>query len=909
MFKTVPLSLQPLGLSVALVSTLCLAQSACSDDAQEGPKEMEEDVLADGGAADGGVQDAAAAIDVPVVKDVFQRVGKCTAGPAACDDDNPCTDDGCDPNVGCWSTPKDCTDDDPCTLDTCNLSNGNCQHAKESCDDGNACTEGKCEAEQGCVYDGKDCSDGDACTSDGCSPQVGCINNALDCDDGIPCTTDSCDATNGCKNVKPEGAKCCILVGDCEDDNVCTIHACADGVCSTAPVFGCCSQDADCDDGDGCTLDKCDKSAGACANIFQAAQGCCLTDADCTDLDDCTLDRCVKSKCGHEVQCCTDKGDCLGGAAVGLCEEATCTAAGCAFSAKSGQGCCADTTIAKTGFEAADTWTAKLVPSKAGNWQIDDGASVAKNTAKAGTSSLTYLASADAIPGGHSVGRVLLAEIELPAATEVKLRFWVRALLVAGTSGDQLALRAETSVGKWLIWRAKGAIPGWKQEEIDLSGLAARPATRKVRLVFEMVPNKLKIATTKVWVDEIAVQTTCATAGGCNGDGDCDDGIAATAEVCSEGVCVYKTAKDYCESVAQCNDNNKCTIDQCADLLCKQTPMPNCCTNNDQCVDENPCTTDYCSGLVCQHLIASNKAPPLCCFISADCDDGNPCTADTCPVVGLACAYTQTAPDCCVVDVDCDDGNLCTLDFCAENKCGHKEQCCKTDTDCDDSDNVCTADKCEADGICSWTPTGAAGCCEEEILKVDFETPDLGGLTLKNSAPATSKWQLVSGKKAKSGKGALYFGNLAKGNFDDGVTNGTVTTSVWKVPKGETVELSFSLWMDTEAGITYDKFEVSVLIGDKKYSVWNKQAPTFKIKEWIDYKVDLSAFGEQSVAIEFLFDTNDGVANNGEGVYLDDIALGRTCKARTCSKPDECDDGFGLSTDSCKDGLCTYVLK
>lgn len=892
-----------------LVLALLLVAGGCADDTQSGPKQTGGDTGETADVpADAGAQDVIAVVDVPVSKDVFKWVGKCAAGAAACDDDNPCTIDGCDPNVGCSSTPRDCADDDPCTLDACNLADGSCKHAVESCDDGNACTEGKCKSEEGCTYAAKDCSDGDACTSDGCSPQSGCLNKALDCDDGEACTTDTCDVETGCHNAKPAGAKCCNLVGDCEDDNVCTVHACEDGVCATAAVYGCCGKDADCDDGDSCTLDQCDKSSGVCANNFQASAGCCMLDSECDDNDACTLDRCVQSKCGHETQCCKADTDCLGGAPADPCAAADCSEAGCAFTSTGAQGCCAQSVIAKTGFEAGDKWPAKLIPSKNGNWHLDSPVSVPQNTAKQGTGALSYAAVGVPIPGGHSAARAVLGEVVLPAATEVTLRFWVRALLIGGSSGDRLSLRAETTTGKWIIWQAPGPIPGWKQEEIDLSAFAARPGTHKVRLVFELTPTKLKVATTKVWIDEIDLQTSCAT-GACKGDADCDDGLAATTAVCASGACVYKTAAGYCESVSQCNDKNSCTVDQCADLLCKHTVMPNCCTNNDQCLDENPCTTDYCSGLVCKHLIPASKKAPLCCADAADCNDDNPCTLDTCPAVGLACAYTKTAPDCCVADLDCDDDDKCTLDTCAKNKCTHTNQCCKTDVDCDDGDNLCTTDKCTAEGICSWMPTGAAGCCEEQMVKLDFEAADLAGWTLKNSAPATSKWQLVTGKQAKSGKGALYYGNLAKGNFDDQATNGTVTSGAMDIPKGEKVELSFALWMDTEGGTTYDKFEVRLIIGAKKYLVWNKQAPGFAVKTWGTFKVDVSAFGGQKATIEFLFDTTDGVANTGEGVYLDDIGLDRKCEPRTCNAVADCDDVLPLSTDVCKDGKCTYVLK
>jgi hypothetical protein len=50
------------------------------------------------------------------------RNGACKGTPVACDDGNPCTDDGCDPASGCTHVPNTapCDDGNPCTeLDAC----------------------------------------------------------------------------------------------------------------------------------------------------------------------------------------------------------------------------------------------------------------------------------------------------------------------------------------------------------------------------------------------------------------------------------------------------------------------------------------------------------------------------------------------------------------------------------------------------------------------------------------------------------------------------------------------------------------------------------------------------------------------------------------------------------------------
>ena len=96
----------------------------------------------------------------------------CRPGAAPdCNDNNPCTNDGCDTELGCYHAPR-----------------------TGACDDGSACTsastcvDGQC---RGTVY--LDCDDANPCTVDSCDPQTGCKNvtiaNNTPCDDGDACST------------------------------------------------------------------------------------------------------------------------------------------------------------------------------------------------------------------------------------------------------------------------------------------------------------------------------------------------------------------------------------------------------------------------------------------------------------------------------------------------------------------------------------------------------------------------------------------------------------------------------------------------------------------------------------------------------------------------------------------------
>ncbi len=178
-----------------------------------------------------------------------------------CNDDNFCTDDTCDPEVGCVTILNQalCDDGDICTTgDQCNL--GECVGAGELvCDDGNECTDDSCDAAVGCQFvpnnaacdDGNACTEGDqcgggwcqgmvdvscddgiACTVDSCAPEAGCVHDASDqlCDDGNACTADQCDTEKGCIHSFSDGAAC-------NDGSVCTKDdSCLQGICSGAPA-------------------------------------------------------------------------------------------------------------------------------------------------------------------------------------------------------------------------------------------------------------------------------------------------------------------------------------------------------------------------------------------------------------------------------------------------------------------------------------------------------------------------------------------------------------------------------------------------------------------------------------------------------------------------------------------------
>lgn len=820
--------------------------------------------------SDGVVIPDGGAITVAVDTVIGPWAEACKKAPKICDDGNPCTDDGCDNVTGCTAVVKACSDEDACTIDKCDIKTGSCSHLPQACEDNNACTEGSCVKDQGCAFKAVTCGDGDNCTSDGCSPQIGCTHAPLDCNDGMTCTQDACEPASGCVHKGPTGtAKCCEIPSDCEDGDVCTVHQCLVGLCQTVAAVGCCKVAADCDDGNDCTNDQCGKASGQCGHVAKVGLGCCAADLDCDDGTPCTFDKCIDNKCGHETTCCTTASDCAGAVSgVQLCVDATCTANGCAAlpkleaATKQLPAACCTPNVASTGFEETDSWLPTLVPSAYGQWTLAPFAGKSGRAAQ-------FKPKAGGVPGGGSVAQLRLPEIALPIGAAAKVTFSYTGKLGAG---DIFRLRGTTSVGSFYLWQGGGAT-GWATAQIDLTGLAARLATRKVSLTWEILNGKGNDAGLNI--DDVAVTSTCKPKP-CSVDVQCNDNAGYSNEKCSDGACVYSVGKEYCEqSGPVCDDGNPCTTDYCGNFACQHAKINNCCQKTADCDDKHPCTIDVCQGASC---VFTKLAPEVCCEVPLDCDDKKTCTLDTCPQVGLPCAHTLTAPGCCDINPDCDDSDKCTEDKCAKNTCSHKNLCCATVADCDDGDKLCTDDSC-LNGFCQWKKLIKPECCIPVIFETDFESGMPSYLQVTGSSKVAF-WQSVTGKQSHGGKGALWYGDIAKNNFDDGQINNGIVATVPAVtlPAGGPITLSFWLWMDTEQGPPYDELTVEVsLAGGAPEVLWKKSQKGISMQQWTEVKVDLSKFAGGTVTVQLHFDTIDQIGNSGQGVFVDDLALKRSC--------------------------------
>ncbi|HIA02710.1 MAG TPA: hypothetical protein EYN66_12515 [Myxococcales bacterium] len=287
-----------------------------------------------------------------------------------------------------------------------------------------------------------------------------------------------------------------------------------------------------------------------------------------------------------------------------------------------------------------------------------------------------------------------------------------------------------------------------------------------------------------------------------------------------------------------------------------------------------------------------------------NCDDKNPCTQDLWN--GEECLHDYEYDVCYTANPMCDDDDPCTDDICLEGFCTHEPSCCTDDAECNDYDDLCTVDSCVV-GNCVLQSTQADGCCEMEFFEHAFDDESLGGVTLDNSDPEVG-WHVVSDSLSKSPPGSLRYGSLVVGNYDNGLSH-SGTLSLPPIALSPAVEswITFDLFLDVEYGTYSDTLEVHLTEegGSQNLVIWNK-AKAYVYNGWWSHKLQLTAFAGKTVSITFVFDTVDEEDNDGQGVFLDNLHVYSNCQPRLCSFDSDCDDGLGVTSDICANGVCIY---
>jgi hypothetical protein len=178
-----------------------------------------------------------------------------------CEDNNPCTADSCGGEAGCSNQPltgAPCDDGSVCTAPDQCLS-GICQGTPLDCNDNNPCSNDGCMAPGGCTHtpNSAPCDDANLCTfNDLCSGGLCTSGGQLDCDDGNACTTDGCLADSGCTHGNVDGS---CPGGTCVDGECTCQIQCAGKKCGDDGCGGNCGV---CSEGFNCISGVCQEAVG-----------------------------------------------------------------------------------------------------------------------------------------------------------------------------------------------------------------------------------------------------------------------------------------------------------------------------------------------------------------------------------------------------------------------------------------------------------------------------------------------------------------------------------------------------------------------------------------------------------------------------------------------------------------------
>ncbi len=568
--------------------------------------------------------------------------GGCLGGvPVNCNDGNPCTDDSCQPDLGCIHEPNQspCSDADVCSVgDICG--DGECLPGKPLvCDDGNVCTDDNCDPAIGCIHaDNSDpCDDGNSCTLlDQCGGGQCAGSAILDCDDGNPCTKDACLPEGGCNHAAKEGA--------CDDLDPCTIgDTCIDGLCTSRTP-------ANCDDGNVCTDDACDPDLGCtntnnellcddnntCTTGDTCVDGACIGagSLECDDGNVCTKDICLaEGGCAHE----NSDVPCSDGDACTLndwCQEGACVA-GPAPDCDDGNVCTDD---------GCDGGLCTHEPNEA---DCDDG---------------NACTSGDHCQGGDCKATGMLDCDDDNLCTDDSCDSIAGCLYEVNTvpcNDGNICTLADTCVDG--ACQPGDAMPCNDGNVCTNDGCdPGQGCTYEPNESFcddgnqctddDTCTNGICLGLSLTDCDDgnLCTDDSCNPLTGCifpTNTLPCDDGNACTlADVCAEGECAGS-------GELNCNDGSECTEDSCDPVEgCLHTALEGPCDDDDACTETDVCVDGECAG-----------TDPV------DCDDQNACTTDSCePDTG--CVNAPIAPCCGNGEVEppeeCDDGNTDSGDGC-----------------------------------------------------------------------------------------------------------------------------------------------------------------------------------------------------------------------------------------------------
>ncbi|KAN0045340.1 hypothetical protein ACTA71_005717 [Dictyostelium dimigraforme] len=258
-----------------------------------------------------------------------------------CDDKDPCTNDECDKGI-CTHLPINdcmacnetfaCITTEFCDQLVCSGDKTECIKTKRNCDDQNNCTRDFCNKQMGkclhaeigdCFLCGTvTCYDLDPCYPAYCDRNTStCANYTLKCDDRDPCTKDVCISGSGCGFIEIDGCTKCSDSFACFNNDLCKTVECPSNGSNSDD---CILHDKDCDDGNPCTTSECESKYGSCINSFiEDCTTCSKEGVFCHTTDKCSPlicnddgDGCIQitPNCSDHLRCTNDtckNGECV----------------------------------------------------------------------------------------------------------------------------------------------------------------------------------------------------------------------------------------------------------------------------------------------------------------------------------------------------------------------------------------------------------------------------------------------------------------------------------------------------------------------------------------------------------------------------------------------------------------------
>lgn len=626
-----------------------------------------------------------------------------------CDDNNPCTADDCSPTSGCTniavpdSPPSDCIVPGTETSGVC--VKGVCSVlcvADDDCNDGDpcngveTCSPSSSDADsRGCVKGQQlSCEDGVGCTVDTCQPYVGCTHTATDslCNDNLSCTADTCNPTSGCV-FTPVNSRCDNGLY-CDGPETCAPTAPGHNT-STGCLAG---SVPDCNDGMDCTIDSCSNEQGKCLHV--ATNSICDNGIYCDGSETCAPDNpnrnakgCIAGPpvtCANDVPC-----------AAHVCTEA---AHGCVYQPNdlfcydgpycSGGGTC------QPGNTNANALGCVMTPAP----DCNDGFDCTIDSCNEGAKRCDHVASNGLCSDGNFC------------------------------NGD------ESCEPTGANHNSRGCVAGTPPSCDD-----SIPCTEDL---CDPIANQCVHSSTSA-----VAKARCSDNDPCNGVESCSptaDGhdtngcIKGTPYTCNDGfscttdLCVNQGGVAACQYVphdSACDDGKYCTgIETCNPQASGASLVTGCLDGTrPTCADAYECTIDTCDNATAGCLFApdNSKCPAagecqhlIGCLASSGCVYANETDGKSCGVGGK-CQDGLCKQE-CVVNEDCNDQIDCTLDACSGGKCVHiadssrctggsfclGEKTCSATLgcvsgpakDCNDN-NPCTIDSCDdTNRVCNHLP-------------------------------------------------------------------------------------------------------------------------------------------------------------------------------------------------------------